>query len=400
MIADIHTIPQTATALLQEEIVPAVRQGTDYASDFFSAWTTSSIITSREHIAAAFSTDKDRYGENFARHPDEWVVALKDNANLEQLGKHLQKGLVVANTNLRKMPTLRPAFYHHSIAGEGYPFDTLQENLLRIGEPVLISHFTKDGVFAFIQTNARSAGFVPVKDLAFVDDASAERYRKQPFGMIIHDNVHLFAGRAHLVTVDIGTYLPLHDAGVISLPVRDAQGMLSSVTAAISPAAIITEPLALTLPNAARIIDTMIGKPYGWGGYLGHRDCAQILKDYFAVFGIHLPIFSAHQIKTGRSLSLAGMDKEEKRALIEKEAKPFRTMLYRKGHVVLYLGQYQGEMVIFHALWGVVTFQGESESRHVVGKSVMTTLEYGKELSGFCEERSNFLQLLSEMTVI
>lgn len=413
MITDIRRTPQTAKVILGDNILHdhgmSEKNFAPYIEDVFSPWSQTMLSSTADMVAKAFACAKPRYAENLLCHPDSWYSALLENANLKQFGQLLQKAIIVYNTSLRNMPTLRPAYHDPRIAGEGFPFDTIQENLLRIGDPILISHFTQDGMFAFVETNARSSGFVCTKHLALVDDKTAEHYSRCDFALIIKDHLNLYAGTSgatsYIDTVDLGTLFPIHAQkdGVMEvyLPARNLDGYVTLHILTIPSSDVITAPLPFTAQHVAEIIDTLIDKPYGWGGYLGHRDCAQILKDYFAVWGIHLPIFSGEQIKTGHYTSLEHLDNPQKLAKIAHEAQPCRTILYRKSHVVLYLGEYHGEPMIFHAVWGVPTYGLDgTEARHIIGKSAITSLEYGKELHGFDAHKSNFLHLLSGMTTL
>ena len=68
---------------------------------------------------------------------------------------------------------------------------------------------------------------------------------------------------------------------------------------------------------------------------------------------------------------------------------PFRTLLYLKGHIMIYIGEYQGKPLIFHNTWGIKTvdFFG-NYGRNIIGKTVITTLEVGKEIDNFDEKLS------------
>lgn len=154
-IADITDIPQDASLLAatvgKADGPPSFEA---YCREFYAPWTNPQAITA-DTLAAPFHRSHDRYGEDFARYPANWFEALLQNASLQRLGSVNQPALVIEDTSLRNMPTMRPAYYDPRLAGEGYPFDTIQENLLRRGEPVCISHFTGDETFACVITNAR-----------------------------------------------------------------------------------------------------------------------------------------------------------------------------------------------------------------------------------------------------
>lgn len=47
---------------------------------------------------------------------------------------------------------------------------------------------------------------------------------------------------------------------------------------------------------------------------------------------------------------------------------------------MLYIGQQDGQPVVFHATWGLKTRTRDGYGRHVIGRAVITTLEPGVEL--------------------
>ncbi|MEJ2467682.1 MAG: NlpC/P60 family protein [Campylobacterales bacterium] len=138
----------------------------------------------------------------------------------------------------------------------------------------------------------------------------------------------------------------------------------------------------------------MMQTKYGWGGLYGERDCSSTLRDIFAPFGIWLPRNSSQQSKVGRVVSFEGLNDDEKLEKITSEAKPFETLLYLKGHILLYLGLYKGEPAVLHTVWGIKTVKENGDlGRYVVGKTVISSLRFGKELDGYSDTYSLLHQL-------
>jgi len=54
-------------------------------------------------------------------------------------------------------------------------------------------------------------------------------------------------------------------------------------------------------------------------------------------------------------VSLDGLSPAEKMKKISGEGVPFLTLLWSKGHIALYLGDYTGRPMIFHNFWGIRT---------------------------------------------
>jgi hypothetical protein len=84
------------------------------------------------------------------------------------------------------------------------------------------------------------------------------------------------------------------------------------------------------------------------------------------------------------------MNDAEKEAAIKGAAAPFRSLVWLKGHIGLYLGQYEGKALLFHNMWGLRTrdAKGGCDNRAIVGKAVVTTLRPGVERPDLCSPGS------------
>ena len=87
------------------------------------------------------------------------------------------------------------------------------------------------------------------------------------------------------------------------------------------------------------------GMPYGWGDTGGNMDCSSTMCSVYKCFGIRLP-----RDTSGQSLmcgiQLEGLAAEEKQEIL-RGLKP-GTLLYMPGHVMMYLGEEEGEPRILH----------------------------------------------------
>lgn len=381
-----------------------------YIREFYAPWKRhASLFTAKEVFYFRYSYPKGRYGfaENLRPiEPRAWQ-ALLDNCNAEAFPSRSIHGIMVTNTALRAMPTHKPFFKNPDKAGEGYPFDYFSHAALWVGTPVFVSHISHDGLWVYVETQ-RVSGWVPVRDVARVDESFMTRWRSLPLGAVMRDGVVLgsqhdyVSGRgAQSVMAHVGTLLPLQGADVL-YPARSLDGRalvhkaslqnlsLSPAVAGNTPAtqssmaqgkSIQPYPVPLTAAALARVGNVMMGQPYGWGGYLDNRDCSALMLDIFTPFGLWLPRNSGQQAKAGKVVSLAKLDASAKKALIRETGKPFTTLLWLPGHIVLYIGEYQGEPAIYHDIWGVrVQDETGATSRGVIGKVAITSLSPGAEL--------------------
>lgn len=98
-------------------------------------------------------------------------------------------------------------------------------------------------------------------------------------------------------------------------------------------------------------------------------------------------------------ISLENLSDEEKVKLIKEKAVPFQTLLYKKGHIVLYVGTYNDEIVVFHDTWGIKTKKDGIEGRIVIGKTIFSTLKLGKN-QDYYDKDSELLRNLKSMNIL
>jgi hypothetical protein len=89
------------------------------------------------------------------------------------------------------------------------------------------------------------------------------------------------------------------------------------------------------------------------------------------------------------------MTLEEKEEAIIQEGIPFETLLYKKGHILLYLGLYDGKIAVLHNAWGVKTMRNGIEGRKIIGKTVISSLNIGKEREDYDPEEGILSQIVS-----
>lgn len=329
------------------------------------------------------------YGENLRLLGPGFQAEMDALVRPEGYPNTLRRAIATANTSLRVLPTARPGFLKPSLPGEGYPFDYWQNSGLLAGTPLLVTHLSGDGAWALVEGRT-AAGWIPVADLASVDDAFVNAWESLPLAAVTRENaavaarfddgdeaLHLFSGR-------IGMLLPLadQDAGGLALlaPGRGVDGRAVILVARLGRQEAEPAPLLPTPRNFARLADQLMGQPYGWGGFLGNRDCSALLLDLYAPFGVFLPRNSRQQSREGLWAPFNGLGPQDKEARILAEGQPLLTLLHKPGHIMLYLGSREGRAVVLHDIWGLRTKSpGGAEGRYVVGRVAVTTLTPGAE---------------------
>jgi cell wall-associated NlpC family hydrolase len=330
---------------------------------------------------AAFA-DKLVYGENLQPRDPAW---LDDMAEASKVGAYPSMGrraIAVANTAMRVLPTEKPAFDDPRQAGEGFPFDYLQNSLVLAGTPLYASHESADRAWVLVESRF-AYGWVRRADIAWVDDGFARTFRTGRYAAVVRENVSLTDTDGEFRFKGfIGTLLPVaqatkDDGLTVMVPARDVQGGAVIRYARVAPGDALLAPLAPTPDNFAMLADRMLGEPYGWGGLYTDRDCSATLMDLMAGFGVFLPRNSSQQAKLGWVEPLDGEDGAAKKARLLEEGVPFLTLVRKPGHIMLYIGSRDGEPVVLHTAWGLKTRRHGIEGRSVIGRTVITTLEPG-----------------------
>lgn len=405
----VERIPQNAFVYLNpatenQSLISAEEQQQlvkDYLIRYFSPWVTPAIFN--EDIKKAESyyvnqfTKYPGWGINRHRHNRDWMIAITNNMNLSVFPNHLHKAITLSNADLRVLPTDDPSFGDLAEAGEGYPFDYAQESLVAANTPVLILQTTQDGAWDLILTNS-DLGWIKVQNIANVDNKFIQKWQTGNYAVIIKDRVSVFDDK-HLFRfkANIGWVFPFEKQKILIAIADENQNALIR-TAEIDPQQLTLLPLSLTPKNIATIVNNLLGVQYGWGDLLGYRDCSSTMMNLFAPFGIWLPRNSADQAHMGNFIDLKNLSAEQKTKKIISEGIPFLTLLHLPGHIVLYIGQHDGQAYILHNFWGLHTqnFWGR-KGRAVVGETAITSLDLGK---GYINVPKRYIDLVQSMAVL
>src|SRR6185369_304402 len=233
-----------------------------------------------------------------------------------------------------------------------------------------------------------------------------EAWQKGPHLVVVRDYAPIPDGRGGgKFRSKVGTILPLAQAGVdyweASVATSAGEGRAQAVPVRFPRDVAAPFPLPFDAEQIALIGDQLLGQTYGWGESYDLRDCSATLRDFFLPFGIWLPRTSADQIASvSRRYHLAKMTPRRKEELIKKEGRPFLTLLYKPGHIMLYVGEDdEGRPLVFHNAWSIrVRGKDGTSRRQIIGFAALTTLEPGRELG--LVPGSSLLELSTELSVI
>lgn len=72
--------------------------------------------------------------------------------------------------------------------------------------------------------------------------------------------------------------------------------------------------------------------------------------------------------------------------MIIQKAKPFRSLIYLPGHIMIYAGSKEQTPFVFHNTWGVKTKNFQGESRHIVAKAILSSIDFGKDVQNHIQK--------------
>jgi hypothetical protein len=284
----------------------------------------------------------------------------------------------VKRTNIRTYPT------NDFIAdrSDDREFDNFQETAIDPAEPVIILHQSADSNWYYVQAyNYR--GWLPAKELAIAAN-------RQQWLEYLDSKEFLTVTARRLVIGDavfaMGAKLPLASGKrAVRLPVRGLNGELTFTLTALPPASqVVPGYLHYTRANILKQVFKLQGERYGWGGMHNSWDCSSLILDVYRSFGLKLPRNADEQEKAaGYAIAFSSERTRQIRKLQAGDA------VYMPGHVMMYLGEQDGQPYAIHSLGGHSTPQGRIAVMHVVvsdlsiknrsGKTFLNTLTTGKQ---------------------
>jgi len=388
LLEDLRTIPQDLTpqanaftATLDSKQKEQLHRR--FKDRYFSPWTEVTPRFSAELIRERYRqlASGTWYGENRQRVASERVHRLVALTDWDHFPSMHRPGVVVKPALLRILPTIRPLYE----SPDDFPFDHLQFAEIKPQEPACILHATLDGAWIYLETSTVS-GWVQPDAVAFVDNEAQQRLRLTASLVIVRDfaTVRTEGGKV-LVQAKIGTLYPLigeeADHWLVEAATADADQQTVFTRARIAKENGRPHPLPFTPANLALIGNELLKTPYGWGEVFRDRDCSASTRDFFLAFGLWLPRNSRQQINTGPFLPLTGLSAGDKERTIREQGIPFRTLLYFTGHIMLYVGPAEGKPLVLHTIWGQRYLSNDGTvKKHIIGKTVVSSLELGREL--------------------
>lgn len=386
-VSDLEHFPQTLTPYLEynftnQEAPYEIQKR--FEEQYYTPWSYSVAPICSKEAQWPIGAFVSGYGSNLKRVDASWISELVDQSNFLSFSTINKPAITTKWMNMRVFPTQKPLYRNPALPGEGYPFDLLQNSSVAFNEPIFVSHYSKDGSWVYVFTN-NASGWVESDGVALITQKEIKLIHEKEKVFITQDRIPLNSQSGEFIAYTrIGMVLPLSEetpAGYKVLFFKN-NGAMEEMTVPKGSARIGAH--LLTKDDLLKVGTYLLRNTYGWGGMFEERDCSSMIRDFLTPFGIWLPRNSASQAKKGEVISFDGLDNNQKIALIKAKAIPFETIFYKKGHVLLYIGTYENNVMAMHNIWGIRTIDSAGKKgRVIVGKAVISTLELGKEVENF-----------------
>jgi len=376
-----------------------------YKKSYFSVWNIDKPNTTLKDIKWTFRAfnPTNSYGENLQPLKQSFFDDMLKNSNFKKYLTLNKKAITLRYSNLRAFPTDRPLLRDPKKAGEGYPFDYLQNSSILANKPLFVSHYSNDKNWVYVFTSFAS-GWLKTSDIVFLESITTKIWQDSQHIYITKEGVPLYTSAGDgLYNSKIGmSFLLLEEDknNFTVLAIKENGNSKPLYVESIIPKKIAYKGvLNFNKKNINNIIKEISKTNYGWGGLYGQRDCSSTMRDYFTPFGIWLPRNSYLQSRKGKVIDLSSLEDKEKLNIIKKRAIPFKTLLYKRGHILLYVGTFKDEVIAFHNMWGIKTNKDGIYGRIIVGRPVFSTLEIGKKQENFVKD-STLLKNIRSMNIL
>ncbi len=262
-------------------------------------------------------------------------------------------------------------------------FDQLQFTQIKTWTPVGIFHTSSDGKWFYLQA-PYARGWVKAEDIAVFpsrDELKKVLHRKS-FIVVTGESVPVYPDENfenEIQAPSMGAILPLagktEKSYVVWLPFRkeDGSAVLRKKYIRLTDD-VSTDFPAFTQKNIITQAFKLLSARYGWGGMYNGRDCSGFTQDVFLSLGVAMPRSSKGQSFIGAQLGYYEYkgDAEAKKEMLNR-AVPGITILRMPHHMMIYLGQENGQYYVIHCTWAE-RYSMTSDDKNRINQVVVSDL--------------------------
>jgi hypothetical protein len=257
-----------------------------------------------------------------------------------------------------------------------------------VGTPVVVLHESRDIEWSYVRSYA-SDGWVRKEFVALCQREDLISWAgHDPFVITTSAKADLYldeAMRRHYDYAQMGQIFPSVEQlpqGIVKVlfPTRTRDGRMLLQQGYFQRDDVHVGCLPYTARDIISQAFKLLNAPYGWGGMYGEQDCSRFLQQVFATVGINLPRNSKTQIAVSPPMAIFSDTAEarEKKGILRR-ALAGASLLYFKGHIMLYLGMVDDKPYSIHATWAYRENKGQGEVVRVMNKVVVSSLDLGHD---------------------
>ena len=323
----------------------------------------------------------------------EWWKSVVANANASSVtgSVSVKYGYSVARATLREFPV--DGFMTDD---KNNPFDDLAT--MGFYNPfcrVIVIHESADGNWYYVLTDT-AGGWVKKEEVALCKSRSDwnSRYNPEDFLIVTGKELRMTYDFAlpefSNLLLPMGTKLPLVSADkapeyingrlaygnyIVKLPTRGSDGYIVDKYALIPLSLDVSVGyLDYTRNNVIELSFKFLGDIYGYKGSMYSVNCSGMVRAVFSCFGLYLPGLATNQQRASGQLErivLEDMTNAQKEAVLD--TVDAGTLVFFTGHIMVYLGEYDGEYYVISATGGYHEEDaGEKEVPYLYNVSVNT----------------------------
>ena len=325
------------------------------------------------------------------------LTVLQDEKTAE-----LRFGILTQNTDLRSFPAEKPL-----TSEKNGRYDYLQETMLYLNEAVVVLHTSTDGKWCFVQAE-NYYGWIREENIAYCDKETMQKHYEALFDtenedvLIVTENIYYEPETDEGYWLRMGTKLlcETHEEGelVVNFPIRAEENQLQTIQYSVSFGENGDDffhrgYLPYTTSNVVTLATELLETPYAWGDSLTYKefysyeneigmDCSSTMVAVYRCFGFVMPRNTGAQREMAReSERVKGYDTAKKKEVLS--GVKAGTLLYSPGHVMLYLGSYEGEHYVLHNTTSEHLSDGTEERYY---RCVISPLSLGKKGNTILEQ--------------
>jgi len=310
-----------------------------------------------------------------------WDMLIKE-IDIHTFPNTVYNGIISVSTDVRVMPTELPIYP----AENSYMVDHFQLSQISFNTPVKVLHTAQSRKWLLI-VSGQVFGWVKSAEVAKIRESDQAIWLSQEnWAVMLDDTYPVTCGGNWYFSTRIGQVFPVSSDGIL-IHKKMSSGYAKMLTCHV-PTTICQEfPCRIDHDVWFALIQKFLFQPYGWGDVYGLRDCSRLIVDLYACFGIWLPRLSFDQANLATVVTIP-VQVDHRKDWIVKYCRPGESILYMPGHVVLYMGEVDGEAIILQ------TILGPKNSGYIIGESALMSLDFD---SGLGDHYATFLNRITRV---